>query len=175
MDRNHNQSYHIYTWEPIDRRQSVSIASTIKVEDGYRKCQSKHVRLSRIPYQVHVSSSHLRQVVHVSSLWLHTWHLRFTRTYWLHHLHIEIWNTTRTVLLDSMVLGLYKQKVYEMSRLNVEYTVLSKRRFVTLVTIDTVRGWYNLRATIHNQCTYLNFNVRFLILKRNTCLFLWKV
>lgn len=38
-------------------------------------------------------------------------------------------------------LDLYKPKVYEMSRLNIEYTVLSKRRLIKLVDSKYVRGW----------------------------------
>ncbi|GMH46775.1 hypothetical protein TrRE_jg6637 [Triparma retinervis] len=37
-------------------------------------------------------------------------------------------------------LDMYRPKVYEMSRLNIEYTVLSKRRLLKLVE-KTVRGW----------------------------------
>lgn len=38
-------------------------------------------------------------------------------------------------------LELYKPNVYEMSRLNIQYTVLSKRRLIKLVTNKYVRGW----------------------------------
>lgn len=38
-------------------------------------------------------------------------------------------------------LDLYRPQVYEMSRLNIEYTVLSKRRLIKLVTNNYVRGW----------------------------------
>lgn len=38
-------------------------------------------------------------------------------------------------------LDMYRPKVYEMSRLNVEYTVLSKRKLISLVTSNSVRGW----------------------------------
>lgn len=38
-------------------------------------------------------------------------------------------------------LDMYRPKVYEMSRLNIEYTVLSKRRLIKLVTNNNVRGW----------------------------------
>lgn len=38
-------------------------------------------------------------------------------------------------------LDLYRPKVYEMSRLNMEYTVLSKRRLIKLVNNNCVRGW----------------------------------
>lgn len=38
-------------------------------------------------------------------------------------------------------LGLYRPKVYEMSRLNVAYTVLSKRKLLKLVTNGYMRGW----------------------------------
>lgn len=38
-------------------------------------------------------------------------------------------------------LDLYRPKVYEMSRLNVQYTVLSKRRLLKLVNQNFVRGW----------------------------------
>lgn len=38
-------------------------------------------------------------------------------------------------------LDLYRPKVYEMSRLNVQYTVLSKRRLIKLVDKHHVRGW----------------------------------
>jgi len=38
-------------------------------------------------------------------------------------------------------LDLYKPAVYEMSRLNIEFTVLSKRRLIKLVDINFVRGW----------------------------------
>lgn len=38
-------------------------------------------------------------------------------------------------------LDLYRPKVYEMSRLNIEYTVLSKRRLIKLVMNNYVRGW----------------------------------
>jgi glutaminyl-tRNA synthetase len=36
---------------------------------------------------------------------------------------------------------MYRPKVYEMSRLNLESTVLSKRRLIKLVTSTRVRGW----------------------------------
>lgn len=42
-------------------------------------------------------------------------------------------------LLDA--LDLYKPMVYEMSRLNIEYVVLSKRKLIQLVTSGFVRGW----------------------------------
>ncbi|DAZ92726.1 TPA: hypothetical protein N0F65_012509 [Lagenidium giganteum] len=42
-------------------------------------------------------------------------------------------------LLD--VLDLYKPKVYEFARLDMTYTVLSKRKLLKLVTSGTVRGW----------------------------------
>ena len=42
-------------------------------------------------------------------------------------------------------LGMFKPKVYEMSRLNLEYTVLSKRRLLKLVNADHVRGWSDPR------------------------------
>jgi len=38
-------------------------------------------------------------------------------------------------------LNLYRPKVYEMSRLNLQYTVLSKRRLIKLVDQKFVRGW----------------------------------
>lgn len=38
-------------------------------------------------------------------------------------------------------LDLFRPKVYEMSRLNLQYTVLSKRRLLKLVTQKFVRGW----------------------------------
>ena len=38
-------------------------------------------------------------------------------------------------------LDLYRPKVYEMSRLNLQYTVLSKRRLIKLVDSHFVRGW----------------------------------
>ena len=38
-------------------------------------------------------------------------------------------------------LDLYRPKVYEMSRLNISYTVLSKRRLIKLVDAKYVRGW----------------------------------
>lgn len=38
-------------------------------------------------------------------------------------------------------LDLYRPKVYEMSRLNLQYTVLSKRRLLKLVNQHFVRGW----------------------------------
>jgi glutaminyl-tRNA synthetase len=38
-------------------------------------------------------------------------------------------------------LNLYRPKVYEMSRLNVSYTVLSKRKLIKLVDAHIVRGW----------------------------------
>lgn len=38
-------------------------------------------------------------------------------------------------------LDLYRPKVYEMSRLNLQYTVLSKRRLIKLVDTKRVRGW----------------------------------
>jgi glutaminyl-tRNA synthetase len=38
-------------------------------------------------------------------------------------------------------LDLYRPKVYEMSRLNLSYTVLSKRRLIKLVDAGHVRGW----------------------------------
>ena len=42
-------------------------------------------------------------------------------------------------------LDLYRPKVYEMSRLNVEATVLSKRKLITLVQDKIVRGWNDCR------------------------------
>jgi glutaminyl-tRNA synthetase len=38
-------------------------------------------------------------------------------------------------------LDMFRPKVYEMSRLNLQYTVLSKRRLLKLVNTQTVRGW----------------------------------
>jgi len=38
-------------------------------------------------------------------------------------------------------LELYRPNVYEMSRLNIQYTVLSKRKLLKLVTNNYVRGW----------------------------------
>mmetsp|Transcript_26492 Transcript_26492/g.39368 ORF Transcript_26492/g.39368 Transcript_26492/m.39368 type:complete len:552 (+) Transcript_26492:563-2218(+) len=38
-------------------------------------------------------------------------------------------------------LDMYRPNVYEMSRLNIEYTVLSKRRLIKLVDKNHVRGW----------------------------------
>jgi len=38
-------------------------------------------------------------------------------------------------------LDLYRPKVYEMSRLNLQYTVLSKRKLIQLVQNNIVRGW----------------------------------
>jgi glutaminyl-tRNA synthetase len=40
-----------------------------------------------------------------------------------------------------MSLDLYRPKVYEMSRLNLQYTVLSKRRLIKIVDKKFVRGW----------------------------------
>lgn len=42
-------------------------------------------------------------------------------------------------LLDA--LGLFKPMVFEMSRLNIEYVVLSKRKLIKLVDTGRVRGW----------------------------------
>ena len=42
-------------------------------------------------------------------------------------------------------LDLYRPKVYEMSRLNLEFTVLSKRRLIKLVDTHRVRGWDDCR------------------------------
>ena len=38
-------------------------------------------------------------------------------------------------------LGIYRPKVYEMSRLNMTYTVLSKRKLLKLVNTNFLRGW----------------------------------
>lgn len=38
-------------------------------------------------------------------------------------------------------LDLYRPKVYEMSRLNIAYTVLSKRKLLKLVTAGVMSGW----------------------------------
>jgi glutaminyl-tRNA synthetase len=38
-------------------------------------------------------------------------------------------------------LDLYRPKVYEMSRLNMSYTVLSKRKLLKLVSNGYMRGW----------------------------------
>ena len=42
-------------------------------------------------------------------------------------------------------LDLYRPKVYEMSRLNLAYTVLSKRRLLKLVNTGFMRGWNDCR------------------------------
>lgn len=42
-------------------------------------------------------------------------------------------------------LEMFKPEVYEMSRLNIQYTVLSKRRLIKLVNKKTVRGWNDPR------------------------------
>ena len=42
-------------------------------------------------------------------------------------------------------LDLYRPSVYEMSRLNIQYTVLSKRRLLKLVNQKYVRGWNDPR------------------------------
>jgi len=42
-------------------------------------------------------------------------------------------------------LDMFRPKVYEMSRLNLEYTVLSKRRLLKLVDANYVRGWSDPR------------------------------
>ena len=42
-------------------------------------------------------------------------------------------------------LDLFRPKVYEMSRLNLQYTVLSKRRLIKLVDTGRVRGWDDCR------------------------------
>jgi len=42
-------------------------------------------------------------------------------------------------VLDA--LDIYRPKVFEMSRLNISYTVLSKRKLTKLVTSNFVRGW----------------------------------
>ena len=42
-------------------------------------------------------------------------------------------------------LDMFRPKVYEMSRLNLAYTVLSKRRLLKLVIADHVRGWSDPR------------------------------
>ncbi|KAJ1461346.1 tRNA synthetases class I, catalytic domain-containing protein [Pelagophyceae sp. CCMP2097] len=42
-------------------------------------------------------------------------------------------------VLDA--LDLYRPKVFEMSRLNIAYTVLSKRKLTKLVVAERVRGW----------------------------------
>jgi len=42
-------------------------------------------------------------------------------------------------------LDMFRPKVYEMSRLNLEYTVLSKRRLLKLVDAHYVRGWSDPR------------------------------
>ena len=51
-------------------------------------------------------------------------------------------------LLD--VLDLYKPKVWEYSRLNVEYNVMSKRRLLRLVEEGLVRGWDDPRLLTLN-------------------------
>lgn len=42
-------------------------------------------------------------------------------------------------------LDVYRPKVYEMSRLNLQYTVLSKRKLIKLVDANYVRGWNDPR------------------------------
>lgn len=42
-------------------------------------------------------------------------------------------------------LDLYRPKVYEMSRLNISYTVLSKRKLLKLVNSGFMRGWNDPR------------------------------
>jgi glutaminyl-tRNA synthetase len=42
-------------------------------------------------------------------------------------------------------LDMYRPKVYEMSRLNLQYTVLSKRRLLKLVNQNVVHGWSDPR------------------------------
>ena len=44
-------------------------------------------------------------------------------------------------------LDLYRPKVYEMSRLNISYTVLSKRKLLKLVNSGFMRGWYKIFPT----------------------------
>lgn len=50
-------------------------------------------------------------------------------------------------------LNLYRPKVYEFSRLNITYTVLSKRKLLKLVKSGRVRGWDDPRMpTIKGAC-----------------------
>ena len=42
-------------------------------------------------------------------------------------------------------LHLYRPRVFEISRLNPEYTVVSKHRLIKLVETNTMRGWTNPR------------------------------
>jgi len=42
-------------------------------------------------------------------------------------------------------LDMYRPKVYEMSRLNIQYTILSKSRLIKLVTNKKVKGWNDPR------------------------------
>ena len=54
---------------------------------------------------------------------------------------LEFENRRESYYWLLMTLGLYRPKVYEMSRLNLSYTVLSKRKLKGLVEKGYVRGW----------------------------------
>mmetsp|Transcript_244 Transcript_244/g.444 ORF Transcript_244/g.444 Transcript_244/m.444 type:complete len:696 (-) Transcript_244:169-2256(-) len=55
-------------------------------------------------------------------------------------------------------LDMYKPQVYEMSRLNIQYTVLSKRRLIKLVDINYVRGWDDPRMPTISGLRRRGFN-----------------
>ncbi|OQS05234.1 glutaminyl-tRNA synthetase [Thraustotheca clavata] len=63
-------------------------------------------------------------------------------------------------LLDQ--LDLYKPMVYEFARLNMTYTVMSKRKLLKLVTKGIVRGWDDPRLSTLNGLKRRGFSARIL-------------
>jgi glutaminyl-tRNA synthetase len=80
-------------------------------------------------------------VVHLPDVRFHARPVGFDRAHHALHLHAGVRGPPAAVRLVHRELGIYHPQQIEFDRLNLTYTLLSKRKLLTLVQNGHVRGW----------------------------------
>jgi len=111
-------------------------------EDRYGLGQYESARSGAVPDFAFDPSAHRRCVVHLSDVRLRTWAVRCNRgiTHSICTLEFEDHRPLYDWLIDNLPVPA-RPRQYEFARLNIGYTVLSKRILTKLVTEKHVSGW----------------------------------
>jgi glutaminyl-tRNA synthetase len=98
-------------------------------------------RPHHVPHPPRRTSSHRQCLVHLSHLRLRSRPVRLHRTHYAFHLHPRIRKPPSLYDWYCQALGIHHPQQIEFNRLNLTYTMMSKRRLLELVKGGYVRGW----------------------------------
>ncbi len=139
--------------QPLRRRESRSV----RAHEGRRVsrwlahparqnrhgvAQPQHARPGDVPHPARRASPHRQRVVHLPDVRLRARPIRFHRS--ASRTPSARWNsktTARSTTGTVEQLGIYHPQQIEFDRLNLTYTLLSKRKLLQLVQNGLVRGW----------------------------------